>query len=50
LIPTTGACAYKAGVAYTAIVGKSGLGQTYDHVRRDDTQSAICATPTSLDT
>ena len=39
---TTAPCSFTAGASYLAIVSNSGQNQTYNLVRRDDTQSADC--------
>lgn len=44
---TTALCSYQAGVTYTAIVSNTGQALTYNLVRRDDTSSATCDTPSS---
>ena len=45
---TTAVCSYTAGVAYSALViTTSNAGDTYDIVRRDVSQTASCATPSS---
>ncbi|HTU77085.1 MAG TPA: hypothetical protein VMG38_26550 [Trebonia sp.] len=45
---STSICAYKTGVTYTALLVTTNVkGDTYHLVRRDVSQSAQCATPTS---